>query len=159
VALGRKPADLVILNGTLLNTFTAEFQPGISIAISGSRIAAIGDVRRCIGPQTKVADVHGSHLVPGFVDPHYHCESSRLSATQHPAVTLPRGRTAYSEGTHEITNAASGLPGIEYFIYEGRTLPQKIYPCVSSATPPTPMETTSGFIGYAEATQAFQTWS
>jgi adenine deaminase len=159
VALGKKPADLVILNGTLLNTFTAELQPGVAIAISSSRIAAIGDVRRCIGPQTKVVDAGGRYLVPGLVDPHYHCESSRVSATRHAAVTLPMGLTAYFEGTHEITNAASGLPGIEYFIEEGRHLPQKIYPCVSSATPPSPMETTSGFIGYVEATRAFQTWS
>src|SRR6476660_4477086 len=80
VALGKKPADLVILNGILLNTFTAELQPGVAIAISSTRIAAIGDVRRCIGPQTKVVDANGRYLVPGLVDPHYHCESSRVSA-------------------------------------------------------------------------------
>jgi adenine deaminase len=68
------------------------------------------------------------------------------------------GLTAYFEGTHEITNAAGGLPGVQYFIDEGRALPQKIYPCVSSATPPSPMETTSGYIGYQEAMHSFQQW-
>jgi adenine deaminase len=97
-------------------------------------------------------------LVPGFVDAHYHCESSRLSARGHAQVTLPQGLTAYFEGTHEITNAARGLPGVEYFVEAGRRLPQKIYPCVSSATPPSPVETTSGYIGYAEAALAFERW-
>ena len=96
--------------------------------------------------------------MPGFVDAHYHCESSRVSARRHAEVTLPQGLTAYFEGTHEITNAAGGLPGVEYFVEAGRRLPQKIYPCVSSATPPSPVETTSGYIGYAEAVLAFERW-
>jgi adenine deaminase len=158
VALGKRPADLVIQNGRLVDTATLEILPGTGIAVFGQRIAAIGDVKRCIGPKTKLIDAGGLHLVPGFVDAHYHCESSRLSATQHARVTLPMGLTAYFEGTHEITNAASGLPGVQYFIEEGRTLPQKIYPCVSSATPPSPVETTSGYIGYQEVVRSFQQW-
>jgi adenine deaminase len=158
VALGKRPADLIVQNGILLNTATQELIPATSIAVYGRRIAAIGDVRRCQGPNTKIVDAGGMHLVPGFVDAHYHCESSRLSATQHARVTLPMGLTAYFEGTHEITNAASGLPGVQYFVEEGRSLPQKIYPCVSSATPPSPVETTSGFIGYEEVMQSFRQW-
>ncbi len=159
VAIGRKPADVVIQNGTLLSANTGELVPGMGLAISGQRIAAVGDVSRSVGPRTRVFDARGMYLVPGFVDAHYHCESSRLSPTQHARVTLPMGLTAYFEGTHEITNAALGIPGIRYFVEEGRGLPQKIYPCVSSATPPSPMETTSGYIGYPEAARAFQEWS
>jgi adenine deaminase len=158
VALGRAPADTVIVNGTLLNTVTGELLPGWGVAISGQRIAAVGDVRRTIGSGTTVVDASGLTLVPGFVDAHYHCESSRLSPRQHAAVTLPQGLTAYFEGTHEITNAAGGLPGVEYFVEAGRALPQKIYPCVSSATPPSPVETTSGHIGYGETMAAFERW-
>ena len=156
VALGRQPADLVITHGTLLSTYTAEQIPQQGIAISGKRIAAVGDVERHIGPNTKVVDAKGRHLVPGFVDSHYHCESSRLSPTQHANLTLPMGLTAYFEGTHEIANAASGLPGVEYFLTEGNPLPQKIYPCTSSATPASPMETSSGYIGYWETLESFQ---
>ena len=158
VALGRRPADLVILNGTLLDTATLELLPQTGIAVSGRRIAALGDVRRCMGPATTIIDASGLYLVPGFVDAHYHCESSRLSPTQHARVTLPMGLTAYFEGTHEITNAAGGLPGVQYFVEEGRALPQKIYPCVSSATPPSPVETTSGYIGHDEVQRAIRQW-
>lgn len=52
VALGRVPAELVIQGGTLVNTGTAELLPGWGVAVHGGRIAAVGDVRRCIGPAT-----------------------------------------------------------------------------------------------------------
>jgi len=159
VAQGQAPADVVIQGGTLLNTITGELLPGWGVAIAGDRIAAIGDVTRQVGPATTKVDATGTTLVPGFIDAHYHCESSRLSARRHAEVTLPQGLTAYFEGTHEITNAARGLPGVEYFVDAGRRLPQSIYPCVSSATPPSPIETTSGHIGYAETVDAFRRWS
>lgn len=159
VALGQEPADMVIEGGTLLDTITGELLPGWGVAISGDRIAAVGDVARHAGPATVRVDAKGMTLVPGFVDAHYHCESSRLSARRHAEVTLPQGLTAYFEGTHEITNAARGLPGVEYFVEAGRRLPQKIYACVSSATPPSPVETTSGHIGHAETLAAFGRWS
>lgn len=158
VALGREPADLVIDGGNLLDTITGELMPGWGVAIAGDKIAAVGDVERHVGAGTVRVSAKGLTLVPGFVDAHYHCESSRLSARRHAEVTLPQGLTAYFEGTHEIANAARGLPGVEYFVNAGRKLPQKIYPCVSSATPPGPVETTSGYIGYAEAALAFEQW-
>ena len=158
VAAGQEPADLVITDGTLLNTITGERLAGWGVAISGDRIAAVGNVERHIGAATARVSANGMTLVPGFVDAHYHCESSRVTARRHAEVTLPQGLTAYFEGTHEITNAARGLPGVEYFVQAGRRLPQKIYPCVSSATPPSPLETTSGYIGYAETAQAFARW-
>ncbi|MDQ3419653.1 MAG: amidohydrolase family protein [Acidobacteriota bacterium] len=158
VALAQEPADLVITDGTMLDTITGELLPGWGVAIAGERIAAVGDVARHIGPKTTRISARGLTLVPGFVDAHYHCESSRLSARRHAEVTLPQGLTAYFEGTHEITNAARGLPGVEYFVQAGRRLPQKIYPCVSSATPPSPVETTSGHIGYREVALAFERW-
>jgi len=159
VALGQEPADVAIVKGTLLDTVTGELLPDWGVAIAGTRIAAVGDVRRQIGPKTTVVDASGRTLVPGFVDAHYHCESSRLTARRHAEVTLPQGLTAYFEGTHEIANAARGLAGVEYFVAEGRRLAQKIYPCVSSATPPSPVETTSGYIGYHETARAFAAWS
>ena len=159
VALGQEPADLVISDGTFLDTLTGELLPGWGVAISGDRIAAVGTVERHVGARTTRVSAQGLTLVPGFVDSHYHCESSRVSARRHAEVTLPQGLTAYFEGTHEITNAAKGLPGVEYFVEAGRRLPQKIYPCVSSATPPSPVETTSGYIGYRETALAFERWS
>ena len=126
VALGQEPADLVIVDGTLLDTVTGELLPGWGVAIAGDRIAAVGNVGRYVGNRTTRVSAKGMTLVPGFVDAHYHCESSRVSARRHAEVTLPQGLTAYFEGTHEITNAARGLPGVEYFVEAGRRLVRRV---------------------------------
>ena len=44
VALGQEPADVVIADGTMLDTITGELLPGWGVAIAGDRIAAVGDV-------------------------------------------------------------------------------------------------------------------
>src|SRR5262245_14578640 len=59
VALGREPADTVIVNGTLLDTITGELLPDWGVAISGDRIAAMGDVRRQVGAKTTTVDARG----------------------------------------------------------------------------------------------------
>ena len=42
VALGNRPADLVVTNGQLVNVTSGEIYAG-GVAVAGDRIAAIGD--------------------------------------------------------------------------------------------------------------------
>lgn len=149
VALGRTPAELVIRGGTLVNTFTAELLPGWDVAISRGRIAAIGDVSRCIGPDTEVVDATGCYVAPGFFDPHYHIESSRLTPARHAEVTVPYGLTTLLEDPHEAS-AVLGAKATDFFRRTGAGLPQRILCSVSSATPPSTFETTGGYIGAPE---------
>lgn len=149
VALGRTYADLVIVGGKLLNVYTGEIMENASVAVKGDRIAAVGGVAYTIGPNTKVIDAHGEYLVPGFVDAHYHIESSRLSPRRHAELTLPRGLTVLVEDPHEAC-ASGGLDAIRYILESTEGLPQKVYVQVSSATPPSNVETTGGFIGKDE---------
>jgi adenine deaminase len=155
VALGRLPADLVITGGTLINTFTAELLPGWGVAVKRGRIAAIGDVGRCIGPDTAVVDATGLYLSPGFVDPHYHIESSHLTPARHAEVTVPFGLTTLVEDPHEAS-AVLGVRAIAFFKAAAAALPQRILCTISSATPPSTFETVGGYIGgaYAEAALA-----
>ena len=71
VAMGYEPADMVILNGHIVNVHTGRIQND-DLAIKGSRIAALGDVKYTIGPETEVVDAAEQFLVPGLVDPHAH---------------------------------------------------------------------------------------
>jgi predicted amidohydrolase YtcJ len=68
------PADLVLTNGRVVTV--EESQPEAqAIAITGDRIVAIGssgDIRQYVGPATKVVDVNGQLVVPGFVEGHGH---------------------------------------------------------------------------------------
>ena len=52
VAMGQKPADLVICNGRWVNVHSGEILPGTDVAIIGGRIAYVGpNAGPCIGPQ------------------------------------------------------------------------------------------------------------
>jgi adenine deaminase len=73
VALGKEKADMVIINGTLLNVYTAELLNGYSVAIRGDRIAYVGEnADHAIGPKTEVIDATGKVLIPGLIDGHTH---------------------------------------------------------------------------------------
>jgi len=153
VALGKAPADLVIQGGRLVNVYTCEIEEGLDIAIAGKRIALVGDAHNCIGPSTEIVNVDGAYLVPGFVDAHYHIESSRLTPWRHAEITLPRGITVLVEDPHEAC-ASGGLDAIRYMLENTEGLPQKVYIQISSATPPSNVETTGGYISATEARQA-----
>ena len=68
------PADLVLTNGRVVTV--EESQPEAqAIAVTGDRIVAVGssgDIRQYVGPATKVVDVSGQLVVPGFVEGHGH---------------------------------------------------------------------------------------
>ena len=110
----------------------------------------MGDASYVLGQETRTIDAQGLYLVPGFVDSHYHIESSRLSPRRHAQITLPRGTTTIIEDSHEICNVL-GLEGIYYLLEETKGIFQKVYISLSSATPPTPYEETGGYIGGKEA--------
>jgi len=68
------PADIVLLNGNVI-TLRVNGDRAQALAIAGSRILATGDtgfIRQYIGPDTKVIDLHGATVVPGFNDVHQH---------------------------------------------------------------------------------------
>jgi len=71
VARGQAPADLYMKAGTLLNVYTGELYPA-NLAIQGERIAYVGAREDMIGRRTRVLDVAGRVLVPGYIDPHVH---------------------------------------------------------------------------------------
>jgi len=155
VALGKLSADKVVVDGDFLDVATGRIRKGVNIAIKGTRIAKIGNIDDTIGPETEVIDAENMIVTPGFVDSHYHIESSRLSPRRHAQLTLPYGTTSLFEGSHEMANCL-GLDGVKYFLDEAKDLPQRIYVALSSATPPTPFERTGGYIGGVEAREALK---
>lgn len=66
--------DIVILNGRLI-TFDPARPTAQALAISGGRIAAVGDtsdIRDLAGSGTRVIDAGGATVLPGFIDSHVH---------------------------------------------------------------------------------------
>ncbi len=67
-------ADLVLTGGKVV-TVDAKVPEGRAIAIRGDRILAVGsveEIKRLVGPATKVVDLRGRLVIPGFIDSHGH---------------------------------------------------------------------------------------
>jgi adenine deaminase len=155
VALGKNPADLVIINGKIVNVFCGEIYDG-GIAISGTKIAAVGDVEYTIGQGSEVIDAKGSFLVPGLIDGHVHVESSMLDITHFAEMAVRHGTTSIMTDLHEVA-AVGGLEVVKEVLDEAKNLPFKIYFVVPSHVPFSPgFETTGGSIGPDEVKEALQ---
>ncbi|MDR3308087.1 MAG: amidohydrolase family protein [Coriobacteriales bacterium] len=142
VAGGQAPADLVITGGKLVNVYSGEVYEG-GVAVSGERIAAIGDVAYAIGEGTRVIDAAGGYLTPGFIDGHIHPESSNLSIRPFAQAVLKHGTTAIMTDLHEI-GVVGGLEAIEAVIAENEATHLKLYFVVPSHVPFSPLLETSG---------------
>jgi len=144
VALGDKPADLLIKNAKIVNVFSGEIEKG-NIALFRKRIAGIGDYEE----GEKVLDLQGSYVVPGLIDAHLHIESSMLSPREFARAILPRGTTTIIADPHEIANVI-GLDGVEYMLRITEGIPLNVYMAMPSAVPATNLETSGARLGVDE---------
>jgi len=111
VALGRAPADLVVINGKLLNVYTGELLEGFTIFVEDRFVAAIGDgPAEAIGPHTRVVDAGGRTIIPGLIDSHTHL-AWLCSIDRHLEYLAAGGTTTLITETLEIYPVAgeSGL--------------------------------------------------
>lgn len=100
---GDRPADQVYLNGRI---YTADAKARVvsAIAVRGEEFVAAGsdaEVRRLIGPKTRVIDLHGHFVTPGLTDAHFHNEGGG------PAIDLSQVRTI-AELLAQVRKAAAG---------------------------------------------------
>jgi predicted amidohydrolase YtcJ len=70
----RAQVELIVIHGKIWTENPAQPEAE-AIAVSGHRILAVGttkEIERFAGPQTKVIDLKGQRVVPGFNDAHVH---------------------------------------------------------------------------------------
>jgi adenine deaminase len=144
VAMGRQPASLVIKNGRWVCVQTGEIINNIDVAISGQRIAYVGEsADHCIGDITKVIDAESKFIVPGLIDGHMHVESGMLTVTEFVRAVLPRGTTTMMVDPHEIANVF-GLKGVRLMVDEALKQPNHVFVQVPSCVPSAPGFETPG---------------
>lgn len=83
-ASGSSAPDLVVLNAKIWTVNRAQPEAE-ALAVVRDRIAAIGtsaEMRRRIGPKTRVLDAKGRRIVPGFYDSHVHLLGSGLRMSE-----------------------------------------------------------------------------
>ncbi len=115
-------ADLVLRGGKVI-TVDGQDRIAEGVAVTGNRITAIGSnqkIARLVGPQTKVIELNGRALLPGFIDAHSHvlglAESEHLKipiqipprkdvaailgALEQKQAQLPPGAWLFGQGTY-----------------------------------------------------------
>jgi adenine deaminase len=144
VARGETPADLVLKNARIVNTFVGEIEQG-DVAIYGDRIAGVGDYDEA----KEAIDLQGQFLAPGFINGHTHIESSMLHPSRYAQAVVPRGTSAVVTDLHEIANV-SGFRGIKFVTDLARKLPLDMLFMAPSCVPATHLETSGAKISSRE---------
>jgi adenine deaminase len=144
VAKGDEPADLLLADARVVNTFSGEVEAG-NVAIYGGRVAGVGDYRQA----KEVVDLGGRYLAPGLINGHTHLESSMLDVGQYARAVVPHGTSALVTDLHEIANV-SGLEGMRYVLDCTRRLPLDLFLMAPSCVPATHLETSGASIGPEE---------
>jgi adenine deaminase len=158
VAMGRKPADLVVRNGRWVNVHSGEVIPGTDLAIVGGRFAYCGpDAGHAVGPNTKVVDAGGRYLVPGLCDAHMHVESGMVTVTEFSRAVIPHGTTSMFIDPHEIANVL-GLEGVRLMHDEAMAMPINVGVQMPSCVPSAPGLENAGATLRPEDVAEAMTW-
>ena len=116
-ALGRRPLDLVLRGAKVVNVFTRSVRE-MDIGVLGNRIVLVGKIGAgAITAETEILDCSGRHVVPGFIDPHFHIGGSQLTVPELARALLKRGTTTIVSDLQEIYSY-SGMPGVRYILDE-----------------------------------------
>jgi hypothetical protein len=110
-------ADLVLRGGAVY-TVDAARSWAEAVAVRGNRIVYVGPedgVSTYIGPRTRVVDLKGKMVLPGFQDAHIHAPSKRSlgSGGGMVAFRLHADRHSGQEAARHNFAGPAGLPGFE----------------------------------------------
>jgi len=144
VARGEIPADLLLKNARIVNTFIGEIEQA-DVAIYGDRIAGVGDYDKA----KEIIDLQGRFLAPGLINGHTHIESSMLHPARYAQAVVPRGTLAVVTDLHEIANVC-GFEGIKFVTDLARKLPLDMLFMAPSCVPATHLETSGARISSKE---------
>lgn len=157
VAMGRRPADLVIKDGRWVNVHSGEILAHTDVAVLAGRIAYVGpDAGHTVGERTRLVEAAGRYLVPGLCDGHMHVESGMITVTEFTRAVIPHGTTAMFIDPHEIANVL-GLEGVRLMHDEAAAMPIHVYVQMPSCVPSAPgLETPGASIGQVEVAEAMK---
>lgn len=156
VAMGKIPAETVIVGATLVNVCTRELQENVDVAFACGRIAMVGDCKHCIGKDTVVVNAAGRFVAPAFLDGHIHIESSMLTAGEYAKAVVCHGTSGIFMDPHEICNVL-GLKGVRYMLGDAERTPLKAMLTIPSCVPAVPgFEDTGASVGPEDVAEAMK---
>ncbi len=147
-AAGREMADILFVNGNIINVFTGEILQE-SVAVKAGHFCGFGKY-----DSRETVDLKGAYMAPGFMDSHVHIESAMVTPEAFGRAVVSRGTTTVIADPHEIANVL-GLSGITYMIQSARNQPMNILFALPSCVPATAMETAGATLTAADLAPLF----
>ncbi len=138
VAQGAEPPDTLFVNGRVLNGFTGEILKR-DFAVSEDRIAALhppGGFRR--QGASKIIDLGGKLVVPGYFDPHAHTDLY-YTPWEFARAVVVSGTTALFSDSHDMANGL-GIEGFLRVLALAERFPVRFMSGVPLASPPYSVE-------------------
>ena len=133
-ARGDRTADLLFRGAQVVNVFTGELA-SISVAVYDGVVVGFDDRQA-----KEVVELDGAILSPGFIDGHFHLESTLLLPGEFARAVLPHGTTTVVADPHEIANVA-GAAGVEFMLEASEDIGLEIFYMAPSCVPATHLET------------------
>jgi len=134
------------IRGHLVNIVDQKINP-VEIEIKDGIISSITPLNTL--PTT------APHILPGFIDAHVHIESSLLIPSEFARLATVHGTIATVSDPHEIANVC-GLPGVEFMIHNGKTVPFYFFFGAPSCVPATAFETAGATLDAAAVTRLLE---
>jgi predicted amidohydrolase YtcJ len=114
VDLAAAPADVLLTGGSVM-TMDAARRTTEALAVHRGRISAVGparDLRALVGPGTRVVELAGRMVLPGFQDAHVHPTHGGLARIRCGLHDVRGGAEALVEHIRAYADANPGLPWI-----------------------------------------------
>ncbi len=121
LALFLQTADLVLRGGKVITVDPSERIAG-AVAVEGNRILAVGtdeEVARFTGPRTRVVDLGGRALLPGFIDGHSHVEGLAESEHARLPIHIPHSLSTTADIVTRLRERASEIPAGTWIVGQG----------------------------------------
>lgn len=128
-ALGAAAPDLIVANGTLFNSATGEFLPGMDIWVAAGLIARVTKERVWAESKVPIVDAEGMVVLPGLIDTHTHVYGM-VGVDEFVRRVLPTGVTSVVAETDELPHI-TGLAGYEMCRSQFSQQPLRIFYTVS----------------------------
>jgi len=143
---------VTITNGILFNPFLLKFEEA-DVIIEDRNVIHIGDVSDF--RVDREYNVKGLYVLPGFIDIHFHIESTFLLPHELSYEIVKHGTLTIVADPHEIANVF-GLEGVLKLIEISKNLPLTIFYQIPSCVPASEFEDTPNKLGVAEWTRLME---
>ncbi|HEX3935637.1 MAG TPA: amidohydrolase family protein, partial [Puia sp.] len=142
------------MRGHLVNIIEQKIIP-VEMLIEEGFIRAINPIDTTKPAGVALVGTGGPYILPGFVDAHVHIESSLLIPSEFARMAVVHGTIATVSDPHEIANVC-GMPGVEFMIRNGKTVPFYFNFGAPSCVPATRFETAGATLDVAAVTSLLE---